>query len=242
MLESFRDGLLVKDLIAGWGPMQVLSGVSFCIPPTHCLAVLGRNGVGKSTLLSTIVGRAICSSGRLEYCGESIGSLPTHKRAARGIAFVPQEREIFPSLTLEENLTIAARRQTNASHWTLDRVYELFPRLKDRRTNKGNQLSGGEQQMLSIGRALMGNPTLLLMDEPMEGLAPTIVEQLLAAIHKIRAESAMSILVVEQHVDIALELTSRVMVLDRGVAVLDNSDGKLPPDRRRIEHLIGVGN
>jgi branched-chain amino acid transport system ATP-binding protein len=153
---------------------------------------------------------------------------------------VPQEREIFRSLSVEENLTVAAQVRNGADSWTLDRVYALFPRLKERRTNQGNQLSGGEQQMLSIGRALMGNPSLLLLDEPMEGLAPVIVEQLITALHQIRTETKMAIVLVEQHVAIALEFATRLIVLDRGAVVYDNSNGAGVPDRGRIEQLVGV--
>ena len=228
------------NVCAGWGETQVLSDVSFSLPQGEMLAVLGRNGVGKSTLLSTIVGRATLRSGELRWDGSSIAQLSKFQRARVGIGLVPQEREIFRSLSVEENLTVAAQVRNDADSWTLDRVYALFPRLKERRTNQGNQLSGGEQQMLSIGRALMGNPSLLLLDEPMEGLAPVIVEQLITALHQIRTETKMAIVLVEQHVAIALEFATRLIVLDRGAVVYDNSNGAGVPDRGRIEQLVGV--
>jgi branched-chain amino acid transport system ATP-binding protein len=235
------DGLVCRDLHAGWGETQVLSGISFTLAPGETLAVLGRNGVGKSTLLSTIVGRATLRSGVIRFGGRPIDRLPGHARARAGIGLVPQEREIFPSLSVEENLTVARDAQRSAAgEWTLDRVYDLFPRLRERRGNRGNQLSGGEQQMLSIGRALMGNPSLLLMDEPMEGLAPVVIDLLVEAVRRIRQESRLAILMVEQHVDLALEFTARVLVLDRGAVVYENSGGHAP-DRPRIEGLIGVG-
>jgi branched-chain amino acid transport system ATP-binding protein len=238
--HSSSEGLVCQGLSAGWGDTQVLSGVSFRIPAGETLAVLGRNGVGKSTLISTIVGRAKFKGGVLSFGGKPLERLSTYVRAQFGIGLVPQEREIFPSLSVEENLTVAGRRRGGDNEWTLERVYDLFPRLKERRSNGGNQLSGGEQQMLSIGRALMGNPSLLLMDEPMEGLAPVIVEQIVHAVHRIRRETALTILLVEQHVDIALEMTSRVIVLDRGAIVYDNSEAQRTPDRKEIEDLISV--
>ncbi len=235
------DGLVCADLSAGWDDTQVLSGISFRLPLGESLAVLGRNGVGKSTLVSTIVGRATFRSGTLRYQGRPIERQPIYERARNGIGLVPQEREVFGALTVQENLMIAHRNSKDtATEWTLPRIHELFPQLWERRANMGSQLSGGEQQMLSIARALMGNPSLLLMDEPMEGLAPIIVDQLALALHRIRAETRMAILLVEQHVDIALEFTSNVLVLDRGTIVYDQSDGLAEPDRARIENLIGV--
>jgi branched-chain amino acid transport system ATP-binding protein len=201
------------------------------------LVVLGRNGVGKTTLLSTLIGRAVQKGGSIVFRGRAVDRMPAHQRARSGMGFVPQEREIFPSLTVLENLTIAAR----PGPWNLQRVFELFPRLDERRGNGGNQLSGGEQQMLAIARALMGNPRLLLMDEPLEGLAPVIVDQIVSVIHRIRSESDMAILIVEQHVDIALEFSQSVIVLDRGMTVYSNAGTGLPPDRAAIESMVSVG-
>jgi len=241
--QSASGDLLVCDSVSGgWGETQVLSDISFSVPAGETVAILGRNGVGKSTLLSTIAGRAALKAGDIRFSGRSIARLPKYRRARNGIGLVPQEREIFPSLSVEENLAVATqpRRDGAAADWTLERVYDLFPRLGERRRNRGNQLSGGEQQMLSIGRALMGNPSLLLLDEPMEGLAPVIIEQLIAALHNIRTRSRLATLLVEQHPSIALEFTRRLMVLDRGAIVYDTLNGAAPPDIRRIEQLIGV--
>jgi branched-chain amino acid transport system ATP-binding protein len=235
------SGLTCDRVSSGWGATQVVNGVSFVLPPGETLAVLGRNGVGKTTLISTVAGRADIKSGLIRLGDEEIQSLPRYSRAARGIGLVPQEREIFPSLSVEENLSVAARtRKIGADPWTLSRVYDLFPRLAERRSIGGTKLSGGEQQMLSIGRALMGNPTVLLMDEPMEGLAPVIVDLIVAAMKRIRSESGVAILLVEQHLDIALEFTNRLIVMDRGAVIFNAADGKHPIERSVIEGLIGV--
>ena len=228
--------LEVLALSAGWGDTQVLSAVSFSLPRGAVLAVLGRNGVGKTTLLSALMGRATRRAGTIRFAGQAIEALPVYTRAKMGLGFVPQEREVFPSLSVQENLLVAARPK--AGGWDLERVLDLFPRLGERLRNGGNQLSGGEQQMLSIGRALMGNPSVLLLDEPMEGLAPVIIEQLLAALHRLRSEGDLAILLVEQHVDLACEFTDRIIVLDRGVVVYESGAGM--PDRDRIAALTGV--
>ncbi len=229
--------LACDRLSSGWGATQVLDGISLQMAANETLVVLGRNGVGKTTFLSTLIGRAAQKAGSIVFRGRAIDHMPSHQRARFGMGFVPQEREIFPSLTVLENLTIATR----PGPWNLQRVFELFPRLGERRGNGGNQLSGGEQQMLSIARALMGNPRLLLMDEPLEGLAPVIVDQIVAVIHRIRSESDMAILIVEQHVDIALEFSQNVIVLDRGMSVYNNAESGSPPDRATIESLVSVG-
>jgi branched-chain amino acid transport system ATP-binding protein len=229
--------LACDQLSAGWGETQVLNRISLRLPVGETLVVLGRNGVGKTTLLSALMGRATQRSGSISFRGRPIDRLPTHARSKLGFGFVPQEREIFPSLSVRENLKVAAR----PGAWTLERVFDLFPRLKERQHNGGNQLSGGEQQMLSIGRALMGSPSLLLMDEPLEGLAPVIIDQLVAAIGRLQREAEMAILLVEQHVDIALQFSDRVIVLDRGAVVYDKADGGSKPDRTAIENLVGVG-
>jgi branched-chain amino acid transport system ATP-binding protein len=232
--------LSCERVSSGWGATQVVTDVSFDLPVGETLAVLGRNGVGKTTLLSTIAGRADIKSGTVRLRGEPIQRLAIYARAALGIGLVPQEREIFPSLSVEENLQVAARRPgRRADGWSLSRVYDLFPRLHERRGLGGTKLSGGEQQMLCIGRALMGNPSVLLMDEPMEGLAPVIVDLIIVAMKRIRAESGVGILLVEQHVDIALEFTDRVLVMDRGSVVLDGTDGT-SIDRSMIERAVGV--
>ncbi len=227
-----------QGLCAGWGETQVVTGVDLSLPPGEVLVLLGRNGVGKSTLMSCIMGRAAHHAGVLEMGGRSLAGLAPFVRSRLGIGYVPQEREIFPSLTVRENLLVAARPKPGG--WTLERVLELFPRLGERLRNGGNQLSGGEQQMLAMGRALMGNPSLLLLDEPMEGLAPVIVDMLVAALRQLRAQAGLSILLVEQHIELALEFSDRVVVLDRGQIAYDNQDGRAPPDRARIEALAGV--
>lgn len=232
-------------LSAGWGDTQVLSEISLVLARGQVLAVLGRNGVGKSTLLSALMGRATRRAGTIRFRGQAIERLPVYTRARLGIGYVPQEREIFPSLSVQENLLVAGHgpaRSRPGAAWTLDRVLDLFPCLGERLPNGGNQLSGGEQQMLSIGRALMGNPSVLLLDEPMEGLAPVIIEQLVAALHRLRAESDMAILLVEQHIGLALEFTSRIIVLDRGAMAYDHADGVGPPNHERIAALTGVSD
>jgi branched-chain amino acid transport system ATP-binding protein len=239
--EKRPIALACEHVSSGWGATQVINDISFELPMGETLAVLGRNGVGKTTLISTVAGRADIKRGVIRLGSEPVQNLPRYTRAARGIGLVPQEREIFPSLSVEENLVVAARsRERAADEWTLARVFDLFPRLRERRSIGGTKLSGGEQQMLSIGRALMGNPSVLLMDEPMEGLAPVIVDLIVAAMKRIRAESGVAILLVEQHVDIALEFTHRLLVLDRGAVIFDGADGARPIDRNSIESLVGV--
>lgn len=228
------------QLSAGWGHTHVISEISFELPAGETLAVLGRNGVGKTTLISAIAGRARVKGGSIEFGGQVISEMSAYRRAAFGIGFVPQEREIFPSLSVEENLIVATRVRGSESAWSLERVYDLFPRLYERRRLGGTRLSGGEQQMLSIGRALMGNPSLLLMDEPLEGLAPIIVDVIVDALKRVRAESGAAIVLVEQHADVAMEFTDRVMVLDRGQVILDASDGKTKIAHEEIEKLVGV--
>ena len=240
-VASGAPALACERVSSGWGETQVITDISFELPAGETLAVLGRNGVGKTTLISTIVGRADIKGGGIKLAGEPIQDLPRFTRAARGLGFVPQEREIFPSLCVEENLAVAARsRGRGVDQWTLTRVYDLFPRLRERRNIGGTKLSGGEQQMLCIGRALMGNPSVLLMDEPMEGLAPVVVDLIVDAMKRIRAESGVAILLVEQHVEIALEFTSRLLVMDRGVVIFDAADGTRRIDQRFIESLVGV--
>ena len=186
------NGLALDHVSAGYGETVVLEGVSLALPPGRTLAVLGRNGVGKTTLLATIMGHTRLHGGSINFIGREISALPAYRRARLGIGFVPQEREIFPSLTVEQNLTVAER----SGPWTLARVYDFFPSLAERRRNQGNQLSGGEQQMLAIGRALMGNPSLLLMDEPLEGLAPVIVDALLRGLDRLTHEAELALMLV----------------------------------------------
>jgi branched-chain amino acid transport system ATP-binding protein len=203
------------------------------------LAVLGRNGVGKTTLLTTILGQTTLHDGGIALSGRSIERLKPFRRARLGIGTVPQEREIFPSLTVEENLAVAARGVT-AKGWTLERVYALFPNLAERRRGMGNQLSGGEQQMLAIARALMGNPSLLLLDEPLEGLAPVIVDRLLEALHHLRVEARLTMLLTEQQARLALEFSDEAVILDRGRIVHASRSADLLADPERLSMLIGV--
>jgi len=228
--------LVLRDVRAGYGSAVVLDGVSFTLPQHGGLAVLGRNGVGKSTLLLTIMGYTRVSRGRILWRGGDITHQPPHRRALGGIGWVAQEREIFPSLSVEENLTVAAR----AGRWHLRAVFDLFPRLAERRRNLGNQLSGGEQQMLAVARALMTNPALLLLDEPLEGLAPIVVEELAAAIRRMTNESSNAFILVEQHADIALTLTENALVLERGCVAHSGDSKALLADHGRLERLLGL--
>jgi branched-chain amino acid transport system ATP-binding protein len=228
--------LALSDVRAGYGPAIVLDGISFELPEHGGLAVLGRNGVGKSTLLLTIMGYTQVRRGRVLWRGEDVTARPPHRRAQAGIGWVAQEREIFATLTVEENLTVAARD----GRWTLPAVYDLFPRIAERRRNLGNQLSGGEQQMLTIARALMTNPALLLLDEPLEGLAPIVVEELAAAIRRMTSESTCAFILVEQHADIALSLTQSALVLERGRIVHSGASAQLLADHATLDRYIGL--
>jgi branched-chain amino acid transport system ATP-binding protein len=228
--------LRLENVTAGYGDAVVLHGISMEIPEHGSLAVLGRNGVGKSTLLLTIMGYTQMRAGTVTWRGQDMSRLAPNKRALAGIGWVAQEREIFPSLTVEENLTVAAR----AGDWTLAAIYKMFPRLDERRRNKGNQLSGGEQQMLAIARALMTNPSLLLLDEPFEGLAPVIVEELIKAINLLLTDRKIAIVLVEQHTDVALELTRDAVVLERGAVAHRAPSAELMHDKATQERLVGL--
>jgi branched-chain amino acid transport system ATP-binding protein len=232
------DALLsLNDVRAGYGAGIVLDGVTFDLPERGSLAVLGRNGVGKSTLILTIMGMTQIGRGRILWRGEDITGTAPHRRARAGIGWVAQEREIFATLTVEENLTVAGRM----GRWDLPSVYDLFPRLAERRRNFGNQLSGGEQQMLAIARALMTNPALLLLDEPLEGLAPIVVEELSLAIRRMTGEGGGAFILVEQHADIALALTQSVLVLERGRIIHSGPSARLLADHASLDRLIGLG-
>jgi branched-chain amino acid transport system ATP-binding protein len=228
--------LALTDVRAGYRDAVVLDGVSLEVAARGSLAVLGRNGVGKTTLLLTIMGYTDVTRGSVVWRGENITALAPHRRARRGLAWVAQEREIFPSLTLEENLTVAAR----PGRWDLASVYGLFPRLSERRAAMGNQLSGGEQQMLSIARALMTNPALLLLDEPLEGLAPIIVEELAGAVRRMSADEGTAIVLVEQHAELALALTASAIVLERGRIVHRSASAALAADAQTLERWVGL--
>jgi branched-chain amino acid transport system ATP-binding protein len=228
------DALQIRRLSAGYGETVVLEDVELALPERGSLAVLGRNGVGKTTLLATIMGHTTFHSGEILFNAQPVHRLPVYERARRGIGFVPQERLIFPSLSVHENLTVAAR----PGRWSVQRVYELFPRLKERRAAMGNQLSGGEQQMLAIGRALMGNPSLLLLDEPLEGLAPIIVELLLQSLKRLISEDSLAIILVEQHAKVALSVTESAIVLNRGRITYYGSSAELLADPQKLTSLI----
>ena len=229
-------GLHVEALRAGYGETVVLDGVSFDLAPGATLAVLGRNGVGKTTLCATIMGHTTLHGGNIGFGGENLARLPPYRRSRLGIGFVPQEREIFRSLTVEENLLVAAR----PGRWNRERVYDFFPSLAERRRNRGNALSGGEQQMLAIARALMGNPSLLLMDEPLEGLAPVIVDVVLKGLDRLKREDDLALLLVEQHARIALEFAEHAIVLDRGRIVHAGESRALLARPEGLASLMGV--
>jgi branched-chain amino acid transport system ATP-binding protein len=228
--------LALDDLRAGYGDAVVLDGITLGVPQRRSLAVLGRNGVGKSTLLLTIMGFARVSRGAVIWRGRDITRAAPHWRARNGLAWVAQEREIFASLSVEENLLVAAR----PGRWDLEAVYRLFPRLNERRASRGNHLSGGEQQMLAIARALMTNPMLLLLDEPLEGLAPIIVEELTAAIRRMTADEGTAFMLVEQHAELALSLTDEAIVLERGSIVHRARSQDLLKDEATLDRLIGL--
>ena len=225
--------LELRDVRSGYGDAVVLEGVSFGIDEKGSLAVLGRNGVGKSTLLLTIMGYCALKRGSILWKGKDISRVPPHRRARLGIGWVAQEREIFPSLSVEENLTVAAR----PGPWDLKKVFGLFPRLAERRANMGNQLSGGEQQMLATARALMTNPELLLLDEPLEGLAPIIVEELASALKNLEG---IATILVEQHTDIALELTRDALVIERGAVVHRARSADFARDAATLDRYVGL--
>jgi branched-chain amino acid transport system ATP-binding protein len=229
--------LAVRNVTAGYGATVVLDHVSLSVETGTTLAVLGRNGVGKTTLLTTILGHTTHHDGSIGFAGQPIEQLKPFRRARLGIGTVPQEREIFPSLTVEENLTVAAR---GGNGWTLERIYALFPNLAERRRGMGNQLSGGEQQMLAMARALMGNPSLLLLDEPLEGLAPVIVDRLLETLRHLRSQAQLTMLLTEQHATLALEFSDQAVILDRGRIVHAGAAAELLKDPERLAALIGV--
>jgi branched-chain amino acid transport system ATP-binding protein len=228
--------LELRGVRAGYGEAIVLDGVSLEVPAGQSVSVLGRNGVGKSTLLLTVMGFTDLRRGAILWEGEDITRLAPHLRARRGLGWVAQEREIFPSLSVEENLTVTAR----PGRWDLRAAYELFPRLAERRQAMGNQLSGGEQQMLAIARALMTNPRLLLLDEPLEGLAPIIVEELERAIRRMSADQGTTVVLVEQHAEIALGLTEQAVVLERGAIVHRARSRELLADHALLDRYIGL--
>ena len=228
--------LKLDGVWSGYGDAVVLEDVGLSLGQGDSLALLGRNGMGKSTLLATLIGAARQMRGSMHFAGQDLARIPGHSRARAGIGWVPQERDIFASLTVEENLTVVARPGT----WNMKRVYAMFPQLQQRRANMGNQLSGGEQQMLAMGRALMTNPRLLLLDEPLEGLAPLIVQDLLRIIGAMVSEGSMAVILVEQHAHQILPLTRQAIVLERGRVAYQGGSEVLPTEPALLDKLLGV--
>jgi branched-chain amino acid transport system ATP-binding protein len=232
------SALELRHVSAGYGETVVLEDVSLTLAPGEHISVIGRNGVGKTTLLATVMGHTTLHTGEVTLGGVSLNRVPVFRRALHGLGFVPQEREIFPSLSVRENLEVAAR----PGPWTPKRVFALFPNLEMRLSNMGHQLSGGEQQMLSIARALLTNPAVLLMDEPTEGLAPVIVDALTAVLLSLREQSALSTVLVEQNSRVALAFSARTIVMDKGRIVYDGESSALSADPERLARLIGVAD
>lgn len=228
--------LRLDSVWAGYGEAVVLEDISLKLEEGDSLSLLGRNGMGKTTLLSTLMGATQYKSGAMHFAGQDLTRVPAYARAQLGLGWVPQERDIFPSLTVEENLTVVATQ----GPWSLKKVYAMFPRLSERCRNMGNQLSGGEQQMLAIGRALMLNPKLLLLDEPLEGLAPLIVQELLSIIEQLTVESGMAVILVEQHARQILPLTRQALVLERGKGVFQGASETLLNDGPLLDSWLGV--
>jgi len=228
--------LHLDKLWAGYGEAVVLEDIALTLNEGDSLSLLGRNGMGKTTLLSTLMGAASYRAGTMRFAGQDLSKVAPHARAHLGLGWVPQERDIFPSLSVEENLTVVATK----GHWDLQKIYAMFPRLQERRANMGNQLSGGEQQMLAIGRALMLNPKLLLLDEPLEGLAPLIVQELLSIIQQLTEESGMAVILVEQHARQILPLTRQALVLERGKSVYQGAAQTLLDDSALLDGWLGV--
>ena len=239
-----RVALELDAVSAGYGETAVLEDIGLRLDEGETISLIGRNGVGKTTLLATVMGHNTLHGGDVRLHGKTIARLAPHRRNWAGLGYVPQEREIFPSLTVRENLEVAARpgvRQGRQGAWTLDKVFALFPRLAERQDNRGNQLSGGEQQMLAIARALIGNPSVVLMDEPSEGLAPVIVEELARVVKRLAASEGLTMILVEQNTRLALDISPRTAVLDRGRIVYDGPSETLKRDPDKLHRLIGVG-
>ncbi|MDQ0559984.1 branched-chain amino acid transport system ATP-binding protein [Rhizobium mesoamericanum] len=230
--------LEVENLSAGYGPTRVLEGVSFSVPAGARLAVLGRNGMGKTTLLATLAGQTKRYDGRIRIGAADVTAMPSAARAHKGLGYVPQARCIFPTLTVEENLFVGLKDRPRSA---LEEAYGMFPRLKERRRNLGNQLSGGEQQMLSTARTILGRPSVLLLDEPLEGLAPVICEELMAAFAELAKTGDMTILLVEQRIQSALDFADHVIVLERGRLAWAGAPKELSDDHDVVERLLGVG-
>jgi branched-chain amino acid transport system ATP-binding protein len=230
--------LEVQNLSAGYGPTQILSEMSFVVPAGGRLAILGRNGVGKTTLLATLMGLSTQHHGHILADGKDISGLRTSARALCGMGYVPQTRDIFRSLTVEENLSTGLKQRERSA---IAEMYDMFPRLAERRRHFGMQLSGGEQQMLAMARTLLGKPSILLLDEPLEGLAPVICDQLMETISLLATSGDMTIILVEQQIERALNFADRVMVVERGRAVWEGLSEELKSDRPLVNKLLGVG-
>lgn len=231
--------LELSNVVAGYGPVTVLDGLSLTVHHGEKLALIGRNGVGKTTTLATVMGLAQLQGGQIRFEGEDLSGLSTSQRAMRGLGLVPQTRDVFPSLTVEENLLAGLKHR---SRQALDEAYDLFPRLAERRANGGAQLSGGEQQMVSVARALLGQPRLLMLDEPLEGLAPLIRRELLRAFSRMVSERDLTLIIVEQQVREALQQTDRAVVLSRGKVIHDGSAQQLQQDAETLGRLVGVSH
>ncbi len=229
--------LEVKDLVAGYAGSRVLDGVSLSLDAGEAVTLLGRNGVGKTTCMETIMGLVKPSSGSVHVDGRDVTGRPPHVVSRSGVAIVPQGRRVFAPLTVEENLAIAARK---SGEWSVKRVYELMPRLAERRSNLGSQLSGGEQQMLAIGRALLCSPRVMLLDEPSDGLAPTVVEQVGKILVDL-AQTGLAILIVEQDLRLAFDVADRVVVMTKGQIVHESTVAEFRKDAARAQALLGVG-
>jgi branched-chain amino acid transport system ATP-binding protein len=238
METAMAEWLRIESLSAGYGQAVILHDVSLSLAQGETLALLGRNGTGKTTLMNTIAGATRQHAGRIILNGEALHAMPSHARAAAGVGWVPQERDIFKSLTVLENLTAVAR----PGAWTPARVFEMFPRLAERQSNMGNQLSGGEQQMLAVGRALVLNPKLLLLDEPLEGLAPIIVQELLRAIARITRDEGLSAIIVEQHPQAILAISHHAVVLDQGRVIHTGPANELLNQSALLDRLLGISH
>ncbi|WP_086999706.1 ABC transporter ATP-binding protein [Rhizobium sullae] len=230
--------LEVENLSAGYGPTRVLEGVSFSMPAGARLAILGRNGMGKTTLLATLAGQTKLYDGRIRLGSSDVTAMASAARAHQGLGYVPQARCIFPTLTVEENLFVGLKGRPKTA---LEEAYQMFPRLKERRRNLGSQLSGGEQQMLSTARTMLGRPSVLLLDEPLEGLAPVICEELMAAFSELAQTGDMTILLVEQRIQSALDFADQVIILERGRLAWTGTPDALSTDHDAVERLLGVG-
>jgi branched-chain amino acid transport system ATP-binding protein len=229
-------GLELEGLCGGYGPTRIVHGVDLCVRPGQGVALLGRNGAGKTTLVGIVAGRVTRQAGTIRFAGRDLGALPPSARCRAGIGLVPQDRQVFRTLTVQENLEVADLRRG----WDLGRIYDLFPRLAERRRNAAGQLSGGEQQMLAIGRALMGGPTCLLLDEPFEGLAPVVIEGLMDVLLRLRTATSMAMLLVEQHASLALELAESAVVIERGRVRLAGTRQEMQARWDEVERLLAV--